>query len=86
MRVNPVKQVRKPKAPRKRAVVPLSPDQVEALRAEMPTLTDQMLVSLLAYAGPRPEDALALELRHIGKSTLLIEQKNVKTARSSPAR
>lgn len=77
LRVNPVKQIRKPKAPRKRAVVPLSPDQVEALRAQMPTLADQVLVSLLAYAGPRPEDALALEVRHVGKATLLIEQKNV---------
>jgi hypothetical protein len=55
IRVNPVKQVRKPKAPRKRAVVPLSPNQVEELRAQMPTVHDLMLISLLAYAGPRPK-------------------------------
>ena len=64
LRLNPVKQIRKPSAPRKRAVVPLSPDQVEGLRAEMPTLADKVLIGLLAYAGPRPEDALALEIRH----------------------
>jgi integrase len=77
LRLNPVKQIRKPSAPRKRAVVALSPDGVEALRARMPTLADQVLIGLLAYAGPRPEDALALEVRHVGKATLLVEQKNV---------
>jgi integrase len=77
LRLNPVKQIRKPSAPRKRAVVPLSPDQVEALRAEMPTLADKVLIGLLAYGGPRPEDALALEMRHVGRATLLVEQKNV---------
>ena len=61
LRLNPVKQIRKPNAPRKRAVVALSPAQVEALRAAMPTLADSVLVGLLAYAGPRPEDVLALE-------------------------
>lgn len=77
LRSNPVKQIRKPKAPRQLAVVAISPDQVEALRATLPTLRDRVLVSVLAYAGTRPEDALALEVRHIGKATLLVEQKNV---------
>jgi len=36
-----------------------------------------MLVSLLAYVGLRPEEALALEERHAGRTTLLIEQKNI---------
>jgi integrase len=36
-----------------------------------------MLVSLLAYEGLRPEEALALEERHAGRTTLLIEQKNI---------
>lgn len=31
----------------------------------------------MAYEGLRPEEALALEDRHTGKATLLIEQKNV---------
>lgn len=77
LRSNPVTQVRKPRAPRKRAVNALSPEQVEALRWAMPTLRDQVLVSVLAYAGTRPEDALALEVRHVGRATLLIEQKNI---------
>jgi hypothetical protein len=57
--------------------VAISPDQVETLRAALPTLRDQVLVSVLAYAGTRPEDALALEVRHLGRATLLIEQKNI---------
>jgi integrase len=34
-------------------------------------------VSLMAYEGLRPEEALALEDRHVRRSTLLLEQKNV---------
>jgi integrase len=77
LRLNPVKQIRKPKAPRQLAIVAFSPAQVEAIREELPTLMDKVLASVLAYAGPRPEEALALEVRHIGKATLLVEQKVV---------
>lgn len=77
LRVNPVMQIRKPKAPRKLAVVALSPAQVETLRDHLPSHRDRTLVSVLAYAGCRPEDVLALEVRHVGKATLLVEQKNV---------
>ena len=38
LRLNPVKQIRKPRAPRKRAVIAVSPEQVEALRDALPTL------------------------------------------------
>lgn len=77
IRVNPVKEIAKPKAPRKLAVVALSPAQVEHLRETLPTLRDRILVSVLAYSGVRPEDALALEVRHVGRAALLVEQKNV---------
>lgn len=98
IRLNPVKQVSKPKAPRQRAVVALSPSRVETLRSLLlggyvecvpdktggtravmhnPDLLAATLVSLFAYTGARPEDLLALEVRHIGRATLLIEQKNV---------
>lgn len=73
---NPVQLVRKPPMRRKLAIVAFSPEQVEALRAEMEP-ADAVLISLLAYEGLRPEEALALEPRHVGKGTLLIEQKNV---------
>jgi integrase len=35
---------------------------------------DATLVSVLAYAGVRPGEALALERRHIRKDTMLVEQ------------
>jgi integrase len=83
VKTNPVAQVRKPPMRRTRAVRPLPPVIVEALRnAVMPpepaiAATDALLLSLLAYAGLRPEEALALEWRHVRNGTLLIEQKNV---------
>ena len=79
--VNVVKQIKKPSAPRKRAVVPMTPETVERIRAAMVELDarrgvrDATLVSILAYTGMRPEDALALEERHPQQATILVEQK-----------
>lgn len=78
--VNVVKLITKPRTRRKRAIRPLTPANVEALRRHMLLnprhgLRDATLVSVLAYAGLRPEEALALEDEHIGETTLLIEQK-----------
>ena len=77
---NPVKLVRKPSGRRQRAIVVLPPRQVEAVRAELMRsdhFGDATLVSVLAYAGLRPQEALALEWRHIRDRTLVVEQKNV---------
>jgi integrase len=81
-RTNVVKLVSKPRVPRARAVKPLLPADVEAVRRHMlgnrrHGLRDATLVSILAYAGLRPEEALALEWRHLGETTLIIEQKCV---------
>lgn len=73
---NPVKSVRKPRARPSRAVEPLAPHTVEALRDQLGQ-RDATLVSVLAYAGVRPEEALALEWRHVRRTTILVEQKNV---------
>ena len=45
---------------------PLSPYEAERLRAELPTLRDQVLWGLMAYAGLRPEEALALRWGDVG--------------------
>ena len=77
IQMNPVKAVRKPPSGRKRAIVPLAPAQVERLRRHLLAegrLRDATLVSVLAYAGLRPEEALALEWRHVREKTLLVEQ------------
>lgn len=76
----PVKLVRKPSGRRQRAIVLLPPRQVEAVRAALMRsdhFGDATLVSVLAYAGLRPQEALALEWRHIRDRTLVVEQKNV---------
>jgi integrase len=78
--VNVVKLIAKPRAPRVRAIKPLRPIDVEALRRQMLLnpdhgLRDATLVSVLAYAGLRPEEALALEYQHVCKTTILVEQK-----------
>jgi integrase len=50
----------------------LAPLEVERIRAEMPTMRDVALVGLLAYAGLRPEEALALTWGSVGR-TLVID-------------
>lgn len=74
---NPVKVVRKPRQGRRRVVAPLPPEAVEAIRARLLRSGHEpsgVLVSVLAYAGLRPGEALALEVRHLRERTLLIEQ------------
>ena len=78
--VNVVKLIAKPRVRRKRTIKPLRPIDVEALRRQMLLnsdhgLRDATLVSVLAYAGLRPEEALALEYQHLCKTTILVEQK-----------
>lgn len=78
--VNVVKLIAKPRVRRARAIKPLHPVDVEALRQHMLRnpkhgLRDATLVSVLAYAGLRPEEALALEYHHVHGRTILIEQK-----------
>jgi integrase len=69
---NPVRAIRKPKAtPGDRVIV--APRGVEAMRARLLTqrrLADAALVATLAYAGLRPEEALALRWKHVGRQTL----------------
>lgn len=74
---NVVKLIAKPRV---RAIKPLRPVVIEALRRQMLRnhdhgLRDATLVSVLAYAGLRPEEALALEYQHVRKATILVEQK-----------
>jgi integrase len=69
---NPVKAVRKPRQ-LSRVVRPLAPQTVEAIRRQL-SLRDATLVSVLAYAGLRPGEALALRWSSVRKRTLLIER------------
>jgi integrase len=93
---NPARAVRKPPQRRERAVQPLAPIVVERIRAHLVDdgrLRDSVLVSVLAYAGVRPGEALALTWGHVRERTILVERavalgelKSTKTARNRTVR
>ena len=70
---NPARLVRKVGRPAKREVRPLAPSTVEALRAAS-RARDATLISVLAYAGLRPQEALALRWGDIRERTILVER------------
>jgi integrase len=93
MVANPVQAVKKLSAPRVRKVVCLAPVSVESLRFEMPTTADALLISVLAYAGLRPGEALALTWGDVGEGTLRVdkslsfgEEKETKTRKNRSVR
>ncbi len=69
---NPVKPVRKPPQQR-RDVVPIWPTTVEAIRARL-VPRDATIVSVLAYAGLRPEEALALRWTDVRADGVVVER------------
>ena len=93
---NPVRSIRKPPVRRARAVRPLAPESVEALREHLLAKgrpRDATLVSVLAYAGLRPGEALALGWGDVQENTLLIdkslvlgEMQSTKTGRTRTVR
>jgi integrase len=90
---NPVQPVNKPSQRRTRTVRPLSPTDVERLRDRMPSERDAALVSVMAYAGLRPGEALALRWGDVGERTILVErslalgqEKGTKTGTVKPVR
>jgi len=84
----PSNQARLAKLPpvrRQREVPSMPPRVVEAIRAQLGA-RDAALVSVLAYAGPRPSEALARRWRDVGKSTLLMHatKRTSRRLRSTP--
>src|SRR3954454_3784631 len=74
---NAVKMTRKPPKQLRPAVEAIPPERIEVMRAlllERGRVCDATLVSVLAYAGLRPQEALALEWRHVRERTLLVER------------
>ncbi len=70
---NPVRRVKKARRPRRDEVQALSPTMVEAMRAALGP-RDAALISVLAYAGLRPGEALALRWGDIRERTVLIQR------------
>ena len=52
----------------------MTPDEVEQIRAEMPSKRDVVLLGLLAYAGLRPAEAFALTWASVRDHDLLIDR------------
>lgn len=80
---NPVVGVRKPAAPRQTPIVVLAPARVEQLRGELlgeGLRRDATMVSVLAYAGPRPGELLNLQWGDVRERTLIF--RITKTARA----
>ena len=79
---NPVRQGRKPRLAPPRRPAPIPPAVVEAIRANVDPL-DATLVSVLAYAGLRPEsEALTLTWGQVGERTLTIHASKTGRERS----
>jgi integrase len=75
LETNPVARVRRPHAHRRRLVRPLAPTTVERMRWFLGgDSIDAAVVSLLAYAGLRPGEALGLSWGCVRDRVLLVEQ------------
>jgi integrase len=93
---NPARGIRKPSQRRTRVVRPLAPHTIELMRAHLlgqGRKLDATLVSVLAYAGLRPGEALGLRWHDIGEHTILVERsvafgqlKSTKTGRARTVR
>jgi integrase len=70
---NPVRLVRRAPRPRREEVRPLAPRTVEAMRAAA-SPRDATLLSVLAYAGLRPSEALALHWSDVRAQTILVQR------------
>ena len=73
IQANPARVVRKAQLPRKKEVRPLAPITVERMRS-FASPRDAALLSILAYAGLRPGEALALRWHDVRDNTILIER------------
>lgn len=73
IQVNPARVVRKPPQGRRRNVRALPPEIVEEIRGNV-RKRDATLISVLAYAGLRPGEALALTWSDIRGTTIVVDK------------
>jgi integrase len=78
---NPVQVVDKPRMPPARRPEPLEPATIERIRAQLKP-RDATLVSLLAYAGLRPGEAIAVRWQDIEDRTLYVHASKTERART----
>lgn len=86
LRSNPVQVIDKPSQRRKREPILIGPDQVEAIRAQLGQ-RDATLVSLLAYAGLRPEsEAVTLPWSRVRERSILVAKGRKRGAKERSVR
>jgi integrase len=73
LRENPVRRVKKARRPRREEVRALAPATIDAMRSALDA-RDATLISVLAYAGLRPGEALGLRWGDVRERTLLIQR------------
>lgn len=78
---NPQRVVRKVRVPRSPEVSPLPPSRIEAMRS-VANHRDATLFSVLAYAGLRPGEALALRWSHVQERTIVVNSEKTGARRS----
>jgi integrase len=71
---NPVREIKKPRQRQTRDPSPLAPQVVEAIRAQLDQ-RDATLVSLLAYQGLRPDEAIRLHVEQLRPSIYVEDRK-----------
>jgi integrase len=70
---SPTRAISRPKQRRRRAVRPPTPERVEIVRAALESDVDRVLVTLLAYVGLRPQEALAAVWSDITGGKLVVD-------------
>lgn len=76
---NPARACRKPKQPRTKSATVIAPERVELMRQwllEQGRVRDATLISVLAYSGLRPGEALALMWSDIGARNIRVTKSN----------
>jgi|FLOH01.1.fsa_nt_gi integrase len=69
----------------KKAIRPLTPLEVEAIRCAMPEPRDKIIISLIAYAGLRPGEVCGLQWENIRDGLILVDQ-SVQDAKIGPTK
>jgi integrase len=70
---SPTRAVSRPRQTRRRAARPPTPERVEIIRAALDSDVDRALVTLLAYVGLRPQEALAASWGDLTSGKLVVD-------------
>ena len=82
--VSPTRAISRPRQRRQRAVRPPTPERVEIIRAGLSSEVDRALVTLLAYVGLRPQEALAAVWSDITGGKLVVDASKTGRTRVVP--